>query len=420
MEKKRKSISLGTIMLIITILALLYLVMGSLAPILADIVQDVYTSYIGDSKSNMNYENELLSQNYIMSYEEEQELKKKYPNYEYQGKIYYTIYGKKAIENDKTLDLSDVKIDEKLSENLKLLTELKEVNLYNQNLSKDQKLALMQEFPNITFKWKVDILNLNVDYNTETIDLSNKTIDDMEDFTKSLKLLPNLKKLDMSNSNLSNEQLGNLRTQFPNIKIDWIVHLGKWSLRTDSVAFSVLIVDYNYKRMTSEDIQVLKYCTDLQALDLGHQAIEDISVIGEYLPNLRVLILADNKIKDISCLSKLKHLHYLELFMNDITDVSALASCTELVDLNISFNYHFSDISPILNLPLLERAWLIADNISPQSYQQFRNTYPNVKLVTTGKGSTESGWRAHERYFAMIDMYRNNYISDSFLKYDNK
>ena len=64
--------------------------------------------------------------------------------------------------------------------------------------------------------------------------------------------------------------------------------------------------------MTSKDIQVLKYCTDLQALDLGHQRITDLSVIGNYLKDLRILILADNKVSDVSPLANLKHLHYLQ------------------------------------------------------------------------------------------------------------
>ena len=75
----------------------------------------------------------------------------------------------------------------------------------------------------------------------------------------------------------------------------------------------MLIYDYDYVRLTSADIEVLKYCTDLQALDLGHQAITDISVIGDYLTQLRILILVDNKVNDLTPLSKLKHLHYLEL-----------------------------------------------------------------------------------------------------------
>lgn len=353
-----------------------------------------------------------------ISYADKQKLMESFPNINFEIKVYYDIYGKQIAEDAETIDLSDTEINENLINELFVLYNLKEVNLFNHNLSKDEQLNLQEQYPNVTFKWEVEILSEKVDYSVKELNLSNKKINDIQDFTRSLKLLKNLEKLDMSNTNLSNEELDNLRKMFPNVRIDWVVHLGKWSLRTDAVAFSVLIVNYDYRRMTEKDIEVLKYCTELQALDLGHQSITDISVIGEYLPNLRVLILADNKIKDISPLANLKHLHYLELFMNDITDLTPLASCTELVDLNICFNYRLSNIEPILNLPLLERLWLIHDNISNSSYQLIRETYPNVKLVTTGNGSTNSGWRTHERYFEMINMYRNNYISDVFLKYD--
>ena len=356
-----------------------------------------------------------------ISYSDSLKLSKIFPKSKYKGRIYYSVYGKKILEDQITVDFSDVKIDDNFKENLKLLPNVKNVKLYNQDLTSYEKLDLKNAFENIKFEWDVDIAGENVEYDIEELDLTRKKINNLNDFKASLKLLSNLKKLDMSYTNLSNSQLGALREEFPNIKIDWVVYLGKWSLKTDSVAFSVLIYKYDYKRMTSNDIQVLKYCTELQALDLGHQSIQDISVIGNYLPNLRVLILADNIIKDISPLAKLKHLHYLELFMNDITDCSPLAQCKELVDLNISFNYRFSNINGILNLPLLERLWLISDNISSASYAKIRKTYPNVKLITTGEGSTESGWRTHPRYHAMIDMFRNRYyISEEFTKYDNK
>ncbi|MBQ4224266.1 MAG: leucine-rich repeat domain-containing protein, partial [Prevotella sp.] len=42
-----------------------------------------------------------------------------------------------------------------------------------------------------------------------------------------------------------------------------------------------------------------RYCTKLKGLDLGHNAITDISFI-ENMPHLRVLILADNDLTDIS------------------------------------------------------------------------------------------------------------------------
>lgn len=415
----KRKISIGVITVVIIVL-MIVLVIDQLEPIISDVMQGKLTVLnIGTSQSSVV---ELSTENKdkAISIEEKQKMEKLFPRIKYKGKVYYTIYGKKIMEDDEYIDFSDVKVDKNLAEKLKVFTNLKTVNLYNQNLTVDEKVTLQKQFKNVSFKWSVTVLGENVDNNIETLDLSNKKIPNLEEFKKELSLLPNLKKLDMSNTNLTNEQLGVLRTEFPNTRIDWVVHLGKWSLKTDAVAFSVLIYKYDYRRMTSADIQVLKYCTELQALDLGHQSIEDISVIGDYLPNLRVLILADNKIKDITPIGKLKHLHYLELFMNDITDSTPLKNCRELVDLNISFNYRFSDISGIMDLPLLERLWLISDRISADSYKQIREKYPNVKLITTGNGSTNSGWRTHERYYAMIDMYKNNYISDVFLKYDNK
>jgi Leucine-rich repeat (LRR) protein len=372
--------------------------------------------YFGNKASSLHVQN---SEGTAISYKEKQVCMEICPDVKYRGKVYYDLYGKRVYENDVYINLSDVQIDENLADNLKNLPKLREVELYNQNLTNEQKIKLQDSLPNVLFKWKVEILDEEVEWNTEELDFSKRKINNIEEFKMSLRLLPNLKKLDMSYTNLSNEQLGQLRVQFPNTRIDWVIHMSKWSCRTDAVAFSVLVYTYDYRRMTTQDIQVLKYCTELQALDLGHQAIEDITVIGDYLPNLRVLILADNRIKDISPLAKLKHLHYLELFMNDITDSTPLAECKELVDLNISFNYRFSNINGILNLPKLERLWLISDSISADSYNLIRRTYPNVILVTTGSGSTNSGWRTHERYYAMIDMYRKNYISDVFLKYDD-
>ena len=416
MEKNKTPMNFGSMMIIIIILIVAYLALETLLPFITQLIQEIEKSK--SMNNTIAVSSQTHKQQFIL-YEDQQKISKSFPNSKFKGTVYFNIYGKKVLENDTVLDLSDVQIDDKLVSNLSLLTNLKEINLHNQTLSNDEQILLKQTYPNIKFQWMVDVLGEQVDCNIETLDLNHKQISDIEGFKKTLTLLPNLKKLDMSYTNLSNEELGDLRVQFPNIRIDWVVHLSKWSVRTDAVAFSVLVTQYDYRRMTTEDIQVLKYCTELQALDLGHQAIQDITVLGEYLPNLRVLILADNRIKDISPIANMKHLHYLELFMNDITDATPLAECKELVDLNISFNYRFSDITGILELPLLERLWLVSDRIPAQSYNLIRQTYPNVKLVTTGSGSTESGWRTHERYFAMIDMYRNNYISDVFLKYEN-
>lgn len=331
------------------------------------------------------------------------------------------IYNIKFDKNTSIIDLSNVQVDGSIIQKLGQFEFLKTVNLKNNNLSVDLQSEIEKAFPEVKFVWDVNVLGRAIDSDIDTLDLSNCEVTDIETFKKSISLLHKLKYLDMSDCNLSNEELAQLRLDFPEVKVVWKVYFSVWSLKTDAVAFSVLVGNFKYTYLTTESIQVLKYCTDLQALDLGHQKITDISVIGDYLPNLRILILADNPIKDISPIAKLKHLHYLELFINKVTDISPLAECKELVDLNLCYDY-IRDYSPLLNndFPMLERLWLNGTGISSYNLNLLRKKYPNAKISIKGPGSTGDGWRSHDRYFAMIDMFhKRDYISELFTKYDN-
>lgn len=349
-----------------------------------------------------------------------EELKTTYPDIDFDIISIYDIYGKSIRSDTETIDLNGFEADTSLSEKLKLFPNLKAVDLHGTSFDYTEQLTLINEFPNVEFKWNVEFGDMTFDSSEETVDLTDCWWIGTDLVREIIPLFPNLKTLDMSNCGASNEQLAELREDYPDIKVIWRLYLGQWSLKTDAVAFSVLIVNYKHRRMTSDDIQVLKYCTDLRALDLGHQAITDISVIGDYLTELRVLILADNDVYDLTPLSKLKHLHYLELFVNDIVDLSPLAGLREMVDLNICYNLAVNDITPLLEMPMLERLWLEYTAVSARDVQLLRDTYPNAKIVNIGSGSVDQGWRVHERYYAMIDMYHNNYLSDLFSMYDGE
>lgn len=343
---------------------------------------------------------------------------------DYKSNFSIEISGTKFPSNSSEIDLSNIQVDDSIVKKIALFSNLKKINLKNQNLSNEFQSNLEKQYPNIEFIWDVNILDKKIDSDIDTLDLTKCKVNDLESFKSSLSLLHKLKYLDMSDCNLSNEQLATLREEFPDIKIVWRIYLNgkKWSLKTDDIAFSVLITTFNYRRMTSKDIEVLKYCTDLQALDLGHQQITDISLIGECFPNLRILILADNKISDITPISKMKHLHYLELFMNNITDISPLVQCKQLVDLNLAHIPTLYDFSPLLDndFPLLERLCMQNSKGTSKFYPLIKAKYPKVKIVYTGYGSTHSGWRTHKRYFAMINMYyKRDYMSELFSMYDD-
>ena len=378
---------------------------------------DKNTEWFSKLNEFKNLKEVNLGNNYLYK-DDLDALKEMYPDITFNAVAIIKLYGIDILENTKELDLSNVKVDEKLINYLEDFPNLESVNLGVNKLDLDIEVSIASKYSNVNFNWFVDVNGTYYPSTTEELDLGKENIKNLDKLKKSLSLLKNLKKLEMVDSNLTNEQLGGLREDFPNVDINWKVYFGKWSMRTDRIAFSVLITDYTHKRLTAKDIEVLKYCTKLQALDLGHQAIEDASVIGDYLPDLRILILADNKLTDIKFISKLKKLHYLELFMNNITDLTPLKDLDGLVDLNISYNYKLKNIEPILNLPKLERLWLVHNSISAADYALLRKTYPNATVSNVGIGSTDRGWRTHKRYYALVRTFKNNEVSQLFTMYD--
>ena len=353
---------------------------------------------------------------------EKEKLSAAYPDVSFEVIGTYEIYGKIIPENADHLDLRDAELDASLFDQISLLTQLKSVDLHGQKLTDDERIALTTAFPEISFGWTVFYDGEEYDSAITEFDIHDKklTEDDLPEVKRAIAQFSDLETVNMCGCGLSNEVMAKFRDQIKTAKVVWRVYLGsRWSLRTDAVAFSVLIVHYDYPRMYSDNLWVLQYCTDLLALDLGHQSITDISGICEWLPELRLLILADNCIWDISPLTNLKHLHYLELFLNRISDLTPLAELHELVDVNICYN-PISDITPLLNSPMMQRIWMESTYCGYGSVSLLKETYPDCEIVLVGSGSVDQGWRwGNPRYEQMMDMWKKDYYGDEFQKYDD-
>ena len=92
-------------------------------------------------------------------------------------------------------------------ENLKYFPGLQSADLTSCTLTDDERLALIERYPNVAFQWAFTIEGVSVDSATETLDLSGKRISDPETLVKQLKCLPNLKKVDLCDCNLTDEQM---------------------------------------------------------------------------------------------------------------------------------------------------------------------------------------------------------------------
>lgn len=261
---------------------------------------------------------------------------------------------------------------------------------------------LVDTYPDIDFHYTIRLGNIDVDSEAEEASLDRKYArkPKMADLMERLAYLPKLKKLDMFNHRYPTDKLALLHDSYPGIRIGFTFVMEEWTLRSDITAFSTLSPKQRY---TQEDFLPLRFCHDLLGLDLGHNAITDLSFLEQF-PNLRVLILADNRITDVGPIAQLKDLEYLELFQNHITDLSPLAANQNLIDLNVCWNPELTDYETVLALPKLERIWLANTAISPEGQQALREAFPDARVVFKADHST-SGWRTHDRYSVIRKMF---------------
>ena len=254
------------------------------------------------------------------------------------------------------------------------------------------------------------------DVNAEYINMDKTRVTDMDAFIAFLRKLPNIKKVDMFATQIYTKDIDKLAAAFPDVEFGWTMRIGDHWVRTDATAFSTLH-NNSSPAHTEKQFKYLKYCKNLLALDIGHNGVKDLSFLYD-LPNLKVLILACNiNLKDITPVGSLKDLEYLELFKNDINDISCLANCTNLLDLNICFN-RIKDWTPIHGLTNLERLWIYNSNNWSEQYPVDRNVVyalkaalPNCHIDSTSY-STLGGWREHDRYYVIFHMFKyGEYIS---------
>ena len=132
------------------------------------------------------------------------------------------------------------------------------------------------------------------------------------------------------------------------------------------------------------DLTGLEFATNLKRLDLGPRrtvygrvgsgrssnlpnsnAISNLSPLSGMI-GLKYLDLGNNLISDVSALSGLNRLTYLDLYDNVISDVSALSNLTSLTSLDL-YNNLISDVSGLSRLTRLESLFLEANIISDVS-----------------------------------------------------
>ncbi len=292
-----------------------------------------------------------------------------------------------------------------------LLSDLPQLEKVFMDTPDEEMLVSVHEYKDrVHFVYDIRAFRHDFSTGATSIDLEGQVKDaDVEELMELIDLMHDLEQVDMYESTLSFENMDLLFDTYPDIFFGWTFKIcdRRYTIRTDITAFSTQLGQPR-NLWDEDDFKPLRYCKNLQALDLGHNGIWSLDFLYE-LPKLKVLILADNNISDITPLASLTGLEYLELFMNyRVVDYSPLSDLENLLDLNIrceNLEPHSIDIEDFMPIKSLERLWISSGHLTDEEEQRLRDALPDCNISITSKHSTSNGWRTHKRHEVVKEMF---------------
>ena len=298
---------------------------------------------------------------------------------------------------------------EELLAALQRFPKLKKLDLRDSDAAPSQLAKLLPLCEEVEMEYVIRLYGRIFTADMEEIDLSGIEIEDTSELEAAVGLMKNLKKVVMCDCGLSNEEMAALNDRYENVRFVWTVYFSVYALRTDTTYFCASdLPQYAYLAPELNDAQIepIKYCTDLIALDLGHMHFTDLSFLYN-MPHLKYLILVEGWFHDITPIGSLEDLEYLEIFKNKINDISPLLNCKKLKHLNMCYTYGF-DPEPLREMKSLERLWYVGTMLKEPLRSQLPEELPNCTCYfpyDDYQGSTGGGWRENEAYYEMRDVF---------------
>lgn len=290
-------------------------------------------------------------------------------------------------------DLSEMKMDQldSVLKQFELLPGITSIELMKGDESSftpvDVK-QLMEAMPETNFHYSFNLFGQIASTETETLDYSNMKIgnEGETELRQALDIMPKCTYLKLDKCGLDNEVLGQLQADYPNTTIVWRVYFGEYSAMTDTDTIRAVYDVYD------SHVDVLKYCTKVKYIDMGHNSyLSDLSFV-QYMPDLEILIASGCSTSDLSAFTNCKKLEFLELaYCYSLEDISPLAQCENLRFLNVSFS-KVADLSPLDDLKL-ERFVALSTKVPEADRAPFEEKHPDCWIRFTGENPYSLGWR---------------------------
>ena len=313
----------------------------------------------------------------------------------------FTLFGKECSLADTSLDLSRLTTSQvgQAVMCLSAMPKLRQVELGSDSrtnhLSWEEIAQLEAAAPNAVFHYEFTLYDKVRSLSDTVLDVNHTTLyDDGALVLRIARCMPQLETLDMDFCGVGNERMAQIRDQLPDVNVVWrIWFAGGYSVRTD-VEKILASKPSEGGVVTDYEAQVLKYCTKVKYLDLGHnESLTDLSFI-RYMPDLEVLIVAMNPLGDLSPLAACPHLEYIEMFFSNIYDLTPLSELHELKHLNIGMCDYLTSIEPLYGLTQLERLYIGSETpIPPEQIAHMHELAPDCEIEDKSYDTSLGDWR---------------------------
>ena len=274
---------------------------------------------------------------------------------------------------------------------------------------------LRAALPECEMDW---VYELNgVEYPGDTEELTVETLDGLED---ALRYLPDIRFVDMLACEVTTDDIDRYMEINPDADYLWWVKFGRWVVRSDIQIFSSMRTTDNQYYTNEELYPLLHYCKKMRALDLGHNALTDLTDIGN-MTDLQVLIIADNEyLTDLSPLKNLDKLYYLEMFLCiNITDFSGLDGMVSMEDMNCRYCRYLDDPSFLANMPNLRMLYCANTGLGLREIAPYRIEGCSYETASEDYSSVYHGWRATDRNIAIRHLFHHFEDVKEFISWDN-